>query len=221
VGESVQDLLDSHTEEEVWAIIGPQLAISLSDLLLVVDAEGIILYLNRAEGGVPRHRVIGSCVFDYVPPGLRADLARSLAEIFGGAGPRVREVPTTLPDGTRRWYRTLTTALVRDRAVFAATIVARDLTEALAAQRAARDTETQSRAMFTIIGGMVHDFNNVLATILLSAGELQSGTTPSATTAPAVAAIVDATQRGTVLMDRLVNFAWRCEAVGHGVKTDL
>ena len=220
MGECVLGALESCAEEDVWAIIGPSLAVSLSDLLLVVDAEGTIEYLNRSEGGVPRDQVVGTCVFDYAPPAMRPELARSLAEIFAGAGPRVREVPTTLPDGKRRWYRTITTPLVRGGEVFAVTVLARDLTYALTAECAARDAELQSRDMFRVIGGLVHDFNNVLATILLSAGELQSNATAGDPRAPALGAIIEATQRGSGLMDRLLNFAWRCEAAGHGASQD-
>ena len=147
-GGAVEERLASWETEGIWATMGSAVAEAVPDLMLIVDRAGIILYVNRAEGGIPREKVIGSRAFDYAPLGLRDELAQSLVEIFAGAKARVREVYATLPDGSQRWYATHTGPLMRDGQVLAATVIARDVTEMHAAQLRLSESEERYRTIF-------------------------------------------------------------------------
>ena len=123
------------------------LAEAVPDILLLISRDGTILYVNRGAEGVPREAVRGTRVFDYVPAELRAEIRKSLAELFGGGSARVRQIPATHPDGTVRWYATHTGPVVQNGEVVAATIVARDVTEQRWAEAALRESEERNRTL--------------------------------------------------------------------------
>jgi len=77
---------------------------SVPDLLLLVDPDGVILYMNRLPTGVIPEQVSGSSVFDFVAPESRSVLRQSLRQIFAGGEARARVLPGHHPDGSIRWY---------------------------------------------------------------------------------------------------------------------
>src|SRR6185503_5646733 len=68
---------------------------AVPDILLLVDKQGTILYLNRDVSDVSREDAVGTSLFSYVPRELEFELRTSLGEIFKGAEPRAREIPIT------------------------------------------------------------------------------------------------------------------------------
>ncbi len=123
------------------------LAEAVPDILLLVDREGTVQYINRAGSGFSRAEVHGARVFDFVPAEFQAGLRDSLGEIFAGAGPQVREVPVTHPDGSIRWFATHTGPVFHGGKVVAATIVARDVTEQKQTEAALRESEGRYRTL--------------------------------------------------------------------------
>jgi PAS domain S-box-containing protein len=70
---------------------------SVPDLLLLVDRDGGILYMNRLPTGVIPEQVSGSSVFDFVAPESLPELRQSLRQIFMGGEARARVLPGRHP----------------------------------------------------------------------------------------------------------------------------
>src|SRR5258708_3934813 len=179
---------------------------SVPDLLLLVDRDGRILYMNRLPPGVVRDQVRSTSVFDYVPPESEPELRQSLGQIFTGAEARARVLPGRHPDGSTRWYAIHTGPVNHDGRVIAATIVARDVTR----QRLLEEHVQQKQkleALGQLSGGIAHDFNNILAVISASAELLLDGLSLSPGNTEDVAALRDAIRRGGALTQQLLTFA--------------
>ncbi len=147
----VFDGLDPFQQEFLSDIEGAELfrclADAVPDVLLLVNRQGTILYLNRDVGGVSRDQAIGTSLFSYVPAQLERELRASLLEIFEGALPRSREIPMTGTDGVVQWFSAHTGAVSRAGAAVAATVVARDIT----ARKQADDALIESEARYRIL----------------------------------------------------------------------
>jgi len=122
-------------------------AAGVPDILLLVNPEGTILFINRAPPGINPNGVLGTNAFDYVPVECQPELRRSLAAVFEGGEARSRDLPATLPDGSVRWFATHTGPLTHDGYIAAATIVARDITDRKHAEQALRDSEERYRTL--------------------------------------------------------------------------
>ena len=179
---------------------------SVPDLLLLVDRDGGILYMNRLPTGVIPEQVSGSSVFDFVAAESLPELRQSLRQIFMGGEARARVLPGRHPDGSIRWYAIHTGPVNHDSRVICATIVARDVTR----QRLLEEHVQQKQkleALGQLSGGIAHDFNNILAVVSASAELLLDGLSLSPDSKEDVAALRDAIRRGGALTQQLLTFA--------------
>lgn len=123
------------------------LAAAIPDMLLVVDRNGEILYINHPPPGLTRAQVLGTSALEYVPVGSRKELEESLQQLFATGLARAREQRIILPNGSEHWYSTHTGPVRIENEVAAAIIVARDISEAKQAQFALAESEARYRTL--------------------------------------------------------------------------
>jgi PAS domain S-box-containing protein len=120
---------------------------SLPDMLLVVDCDGTIIYVNHVPSSLSIDHVIGSNVLDYAPADAREELRLSLAEIFAGAPARMRLQRGILGGGTERWFSLHTGPVNMGSDIAAVAIVARDVTEQQEADLRLAESEARYRVL--------------------------------------------------------------------------
>lgn len=128
---------------EMWR----SLAAAIPDMLLVVDRDGRILYINHTPAGVTRAQAVGSSALDYVPAASRKELQESLQQFFATGATRSREQRVILPEGVECWYSIHAGPVRVDGEVAAAIIVARDITESKQALFALAESEARYRTL--------------------------------------------------------------------------
>jgi PAS domain S-box-containing protein len=138
---------DSLSDPQLAPDLWRALAAAVPDVLLVVDRNGRILYINHTPAGITRAQALGTSAFDYVPLPSRSELQTSLEELFATGAPRSRELRIMLPDGSDRWYATHSGPVRTNGDVGAAIIVARDITEARLAQSTLAESEARYRTL--------------------------------------------------------------------------
>lgn len=136
-------LSDPQFAPEMWR----SLAAAIPDMLLVVDRNGKILYINHTPAGITRAQALASSAFEYVPAASRKELREALQQLFATGVTRWREQKVILPDGAERWYSTHAGPVRIEGKVAAAIVVARDITEAKQAQFALAESEARYRAL--------------------------------------------------------------------------
>lgn len=79
---------------------------SSPDFILAVDRHYKICYINASQPSLPREQVLGTSVFNFVPPAM-TDLVRdNINAVFAGADMARYEVLGPGPEGSLRWFET-------------------------------------------------------------------------------------------------------------------
>ncbi|MCM2268786.1 MAG: PAS domain S-box protein [Thermoanaerobaculia bacterium] len=190
--------------------------------LLMIDAEGRIVLVNREVErlfGYSREELLGRPIETLVPerfrashPGSRSGFFRSPSVRAMGAG---RELFGLRKDGSEiRVEIGLTPVATQDGLFVISSIV--DISARLAAERARFDLEEQLRqsqkleALGRLAGGVAHDFNNILASIVGYA-ELVQGAVDRPEVKADLEQLLRAAERGRELVERILLFSRRQE----------
>lgn len=99
------------------------------DIILNVDRQGRILFINRTHIDRSPGEIVGTSCFEYVPEEFRPRIQAALERVFEERA--IVEYETqgpVLPDGTRPWTSVRVGPLLKDGAVVAATMCATDIT---------------------------------------------------------------------------------------------
>ena len=120
---------------------------AIPDMLLVVDCQGLILYINHTPPGITVKQALGTNALEYVPVPSREDLHDSLQLLFATGATSWREQRVIIPDGTERWYATHTGPVRFEDQIVAAVVVAREITEAKRAELALAESEARYRTL--------------------------------------------------------------------------
>lgn len=129
--------------DETWHLLGAGMA----DILLQVSDDGTILYINRVPGVLSVPEVVGTSIFDYLPPAARPRVRRSLREVFERGTAQAVALPITFASGAVRWYSASAGPVIFGGRVVAAVVVARDDTEQRNAELALRESEARYRTL--------------------------------------------------------------------------
>jgi PAS domain S-box-containing protein len=100
-----------------------------ADMVFIVDADGKILYVNRALPGVAQDDVPGTAIYDYVLPNHHAAIRTGLEEAFRSGLPRGFEVLGMAHRSSTEWYDCRVVPTKRGEKIVSATIIARDVTQ--------------------------------------------------------------------------------------------
>lgn len=152
------------------------LAETSRDIILVHDMEGRILFANKAGldyAGLKKEEATGRSILDFVPPEWREALLERLeSRSKGDLAPYLFEAEFLKGTGERVPVEVSSAPILRDGAVSAILIVARNITERKQAQADAELLQAQfaqaqkMEAVGRLAGGVAHDFNNMLSSIL-------------------------------------------------------
>lgn len=107
---------------------------AVPEVVLVVDREGTIQYINHVEEGYERDQVIGSNSDSIMSPDSREEFWRILTSVCETGEPAEYEVRTSSPTGEEQWYRSRMAPLYDDGEVKAVMIMATNISELKAAQ---------------------------------------------------------------------------------------
>jgi len=105
------------------------------DMILTVDREGKILFINRTPAGMTVEDALGRSIIDCVRDSQRSAARESLQRVFRTGQAEYCEIAARGPYGSTSWYATRLGPIKRDGEVVSVMLVARDITE----RRRARD----------------------------------------------------------------------------------
>ena len=165
------------------------------DVILTVDREGTILFVNRVVPGLTVEQVLGTKVDGYMPPEYGPALHAAIESVFRTGEPESLDLEGVGPDRTSAWYSTRIGPVLRENAVVAATIITSDITERKRLEKEVLEIADFERER---IGRDLHDGlgQSLTGTALLSKGleqQLGAEAPEHAERARQISALIDET----------------------------
>lgn len=183
-----------------------------SDLITVVNRDGVIRFLSPASErilGYPSETMTGRDVFEIVHPDDVAEARAALARVLTDPATRApHELRLRQADGQWRVFQAVGRRLPGEDGEELIVVNSRDLTEHRKLEEQLRHAQ-KMEAIGQLAGGVAHDFNNILAVILLQAELITLTGDLPARTREGVGQIRAAAERAAILTRQLLLFSRR------------
>jgi PAS domain S-box-containing protein len=179
--------------------------------VLQLDSEGVATYANEPIGvvlGLPRAQLIGVSLRGFLDEVGQTELARRLAECKAGRS-TVGATRLMRADGSQRSVRMSMMPLADDQGQFAGVVcMVTDTTDHIDARGLKRQLDHLRRldSLGQLIGGISHDFNNLLTVVAGSADMISTTTAEGSPQHQMAKDIMDAVATGRTLTHQLLAF---------------
>ena len=118
------------------------------DIVIIVDRDDTIRFINHTVPGIKEQGVIGKKVYDYISPEHHDTMREDLERIFQTGQGASHEISGVGRQGALSWYQAQLGPIRQDGRIVAASIVTRDITERKRAEEALRKSEEKYRMLF-------------------------------------------------------------------------
>ncbi|MFH1862647.1 MAG: PAS domain S-box protein, partial [bacterium] len=129
---TVEDITERRQAEEAlresetkWR----SLVTNASEIIITIDRQGTILFINHTTPGRTVEQVIGTCIFNYAPEEEREFASKKVQALFETGQPQKYEGILIGGDGIRRWIKHSLAPLYKGSLIVAAIDIASDITE--------------------------------------------------------------------------------------------
>jgi PAS domain S-box-containing protein len=130
--------------EESWR----SLVENAQDIIMTVDPEGTILFVNRSVSGLQVDQAIGTRIYDYILPEYHLEVKACLRQVFESGEVDSYEIAGTSSDEKTSWYRTRVGPIYQENEIVALSLITTDISENKGAEEALRDSEGQYRDLY-------------------------------------------------------------------------
>jgi len=130
--------------EEQWR----SLAQNAPNLIIIVNPDGIIQFINRTVSGFTIEEATGKSIYNYIHPQYHQMVKKTIKHVLQTGGPGSWEIEGAGPDERISWYETQVGPIKHDGQVVAATLITTDITERKRAEEELRESERKYRHLF-------------------------------------------------------------------------
>ena len=179
-----------------------------SDAVIMIDLDGTIRYVNSAFEAInrlPRAQAVGRAYFDLLTgdPSAAALVRKAVAQGQNWHGPLARSIPDGKPVELE-----VTVSPAKDPAgkLVGGLITEKEVTQENALQRQVRQAQ-KMEALGTLAGGITHDFNNILGTIVINTELNLLDLRPNDPCRQPLELVLEAANRGKELVKQIITFS--------------
>jgi len=139
--------------EEKWRFLLENTA----DVILNLDRNGVILFINHTVPGYTVEDIIGKTIYDFIPPEQHNKTKNAIAKVFQTGEAVDFETSITRPDGSLLLYSTRLGPVKDGEKIIGVTQISTDITESKKLEEALQESEEQHKAIFEgAIDGIIY-----------------------------------------------------------------
>jgi PAS domain S-box-containing protein len=183
------------------------------DIILKLDLDGRVRYVNRLQPGYSNTSVIGRNWLIGLPEGSRTEAQAALESVISSGQHMEFETHWFKPDGSLAFYRCRISPFLEKGIPTGAILFGTDITESkrLATERQELEQKMQQaqkmESLGLLAGGVAHDMNNVLGAILGLASTCRQEQVDGSPLGKTLDIITKACERGRTMVHGLLDFA--------------
>ncbi len=166
--------LSLRSSEERWK----DLMANSPDFIVMCDREGTILFANRSNLGQSVEDLVGTTIFDYLPPDEHEATRKRLERVFTQQEAETHDMAIIEQNGDTLYYRNRVWPVYHDDMVIAVGNIAADITDRLKAEHeliASKErAEEMSRLKSHFLANMSHEIRTPMNGIIGFASILES-----------------------------------------------
>jgi PAS domain S-box-containing protein len=140
-----------------------------NDIVMIVDSEGIIQYINRTIPPYTQEETIGKTVYEYVPREQHDTLRSSLKKTFETGVPLDYVVSSNIPKTGTIWFKTKIVPVKDDKKTVSVILMTTDITELKNTGERLKETNMKlavTNEKLHVVGGLTrHDVRNKLSAL--------------------------------------------------------
>jgi len=129
--------------EEKWRL----LLENLPNIVLLVDRDGTIQYINHTVPGLAPEQVIGKNHTEFIPPEYHDMVKETIEQVFQTGNIGDYEIKGAGPKGSVSWYASRIGPIKSDGQVAAVSIITTDITERKKAEKMLQKSESKYRTL--------------------------------------------------------------------------
>ena len=129
------------------------------DIVMIVDRDGTIRFINHTEPGLKQKETIGKKVYDYIQPEHYDTMKKDLEKVFLTGHSASHEISRMKRKGELSWYQAELGPVKQDGNIVAASIITRDITEHRRTEEALKKSEENYRILVENQTDMVVKFD--------------------------------------------------------------
>jgi len=151
--------------KEKWA----SLTENTDDVVMIVDSEGIIQYINRTIPPYTPEETVGKTVYEYVPREQHDVMRSSLKKTFETGVPLSYVVSSNIPKIGTMWFETKIVPVKVDEKTVSVIMMSTDITELRNAEERLKEANMKlvvTNEKLHVVGGLTrHDVRNKLSAV--------------------------------------------------------
>lgn len=134
------------------------------DIVMTVDEEARLLFINRVPEGLNREQVIGQSVLDFVIPEHRTIVMQAIERVFAGEPHVDYELEANGNNGQVVWWSSRCGPVYHHNHIDSVIIITRDISERHKMEQALQQSEQMNRSVVSVLaeGIVVQDSNGVI-----------------------------------------------------------
>jgi|GEM_PF-5044451 len=116
-------------------------------IIMIVDRQGKILYINHTVPGINPKETPGKKLHDYIEPSYHAVMTKALKSVFGAGEPSSYVIRGMGPHGASSWYESMAFPIRDHEKIIAASILTHDITLHKQAEEQLKESERKFRVI--------------------------------------------------------------------------